>query len=85
VTGSPANFKITGDLTMHGVTKPVTFTGKYLGTANDAWGNTKAAFDATAKIKRADWGLTWNKMVEVGPTVGDQVTLRLKLQAAKAK
>lgn len=83
VVGKKSNFKMTGDLTIKGKTKPVTFEGKYLGTVKDGYGNLKAAFNASAKIKRKDFGLTWDNMVEAGPVVGDEVTISLKVQAAK--
>ena len=83
ISGTPKSFKMTGDLTMKGVTKEVVFDGKYLGSVGDGYGNTKVAFTASSEINRKDFGLTWNKMVEAGPTVGDKVTIDLKIQAAK--
>lgn len=83
LSGKPESFKLTGDLTMKGITKKVTFNGVYKGTAADAYGNIKAAFTATTKISRKEFGLTWNKAVEVGPVVGDEMTIDLKIQAAK--
>lgn len=85
IEGKPESFKLTGDLTIHGVTKKVTLDGKYLGTVKDAYGQQKVAFNATGKINRKDFGLTWGKAVEAGPVVGDEVTLSLKIQAAPAK
>jgi len=85
ITGSFNKFKIIGDLTIKNKTKEVILDGQFLGTANDAYGNTKAAFNATAKINRQDFGLTWSKLVEVGPVVGNEVTINLKVQAARAK
>lgn len=84
VSGTPESFKLTGDLTIHGVTKKVTLEGKYLGTVKDGYGQQKVAFDLKGSINRKDFGLSWGNMVEAGPVVGDQVTLSLKLQAAKA-
>lgn len=84
VSGSPEAFKLTGNLTIHGVTKKVVLDGKYLGTVKDGYGNEKAAFDAKTKISRKDFGLTWNNVVEAGPVVGDEVSISLKIQAAKA-
>lgn len=84
ITGSAQSFKMTGDLTIRGKTKKVTFDGNYRGTAVDGYGNTKAAFVAKAKINRKDFGLTWSNVVEVGPVVGDDVTIELNIQAAKA-
>lgn len=81
--GKPEAFKVTGNLTIKGVTKPVSFDAKYLGAVADGYGNEKAAFSAKAKISRKDFGLTWNNVVEAGPVVGDEVTIELKLQAAQ--
>lgn len=85
IKGSPEKFKLIGDLTIKGVSKKVTFDTQYLGTAADMFGNSKAAFRGIAKINRKDFGLTWSKMVEVGPVVGDEVTLTLNIQAAQRK
>lgn len=85
ITGTNDNFKVVGDLTIKDVTKEVTLTGKFLGVAKDAYGNDKAAFNASTKISRQEFGLKWSKMVEVGPVVGDEVTITLKVQGAKAK
>jgi polyisoprenoid-binding protein YceI len=51
--------------------------------ANDPFGNTKIAFQAKGKINRKDYGLTWSKMVEAGPVVGDEVMIELKVEAGK--
>ena len=83
ISGTPEALKITGDLTIKGKTKSVVLDTKYLGTVKDAYGNEKVAFNASTKINRKDFGLTWSKAVEVGPVVGDEVTLTLKIQAAK--
>lgn len=83
VTGKADALKIKGDLTLHGVTKPVTLDGKYLGVVNDPFGNTKVAFIAKGKLNRKDFGLTWNKAVEAGPVVGDEVNLDFKIEAGK--
>jgi len=83
VSGKSDALKIKGDLTMHGVTKPVVLDGKYTGVANDPFGNTKIAFQAKGKINRKDFGLTWSKMVEAGPVVGDEVMIELKVEAGK--
>lgn len=85
ITGSAEKFKVVGDLTIKDVTKEVTLDGKFLGVVKDAYGNEKAAFNATTKINRQNFGLKWSKMVEVGPAVGDEVTISLKVQGTKAK
>lgn len=85
VTGSKDNFKVVGDLTIKDKTKEVTLDGKFLGLVKDAYGNDKAAFSASTKVNRQDFNLKWGKMVEAGPVVGDEVTITLKIQGAKAK
>lgn len=81
ITGKAENFKMTGDLTMKGVTKEVTLNSKFLGDVNDPFGNHKIAFVANGKINRKDFGLTWNNIAEAGPVVGDEITLSIKLEA----
>lgn len=83
ITGTEKSFKVTGDLTIRDVTKKVTFSGEYKGSVTDGYGNTKAAFVVSTKINRQDFGLKWSNMVEAGPVVGNEVTITLKIQAAK--
>ncbi|MBI3557998.1 MAG: YceI family protein [Deltaproteobacteria bacterium] len=83
IEGTPEAFTAMGDLTIKDVTKEVTLEGKYLGSVKDGYGNFKAAFSAVTKLSRKDFGLTWNSLVEAGPVVGDEVTISLKVQAAK--
>jgi polyisoprenoid-binding protein YceI len=76
--------KLTGDLTLHGVTKTVTVDAEFLGIAKDPWGNTKAGFELSGKIKRSDFGLTWNAPTEAGGVlVSDEVRLLANVQLAK--
>src|SRR5262245_17105194 len=73
--------KLHGNLTIHGVTKPVVLDAEFLGAATDPWGNKKGGFSATTKIDRKDFGLTWNKALETGGAlVGDEVTVRLNVE-----
>jgi len=78
-----AKFKVTGDLTMHGVTKPVTLSieGPTPGMKNP-FGSISSGVSATGKINRKDWGLTWNKPLEAagGVLVGDDVTINVDLE-----
>ncbi|NRD54571.1 YceI family protein [Corallococcus exiguus] len=76
---------VTGDLTMHGVTKPVTLAVEGpTAETKDAWGNVRRGAVATTKIKRSDFGLTWNKALEAGGVaVGDEVTITLDLETTK--
>ncbi|EPG65570.1 YceI family protein [Leptospira wolffii] len=77
--------KVKGDLTIKGVTKPVVLNVKFLGSAKDPWGNQKLAFEAETKIKRTDFGLTWNKTLETGGVlVGEEVTIQIEGQAVPA-
>lgn len=85
IKGKPESFKLEGDLTIRDQKKRVVFDAKYLGAVKDGYGNEKIAFRATTKINRKDFGLTWNSVVEAGPVVGDEVTIELKIQAAKVQ
>jgi polyisoprenoid-binding protein YceI len=74
------HFKLTGDLTMHCVTKPVTLDVEADGTGKDPWGNESASFSATARINRQDWGVSWNKKLDSGGVlVGDNIDLILEI------
>lgn len=83
VSGTLDNMKVAGELTMHGVTKPVVLDTKYTGSVKDPWGNERIAFRASTKLNRKDYGLTWSKAVEAGPVVGDEVSIDLKVEAIK--
>jgi polyisoprenoid-binding protein YceI len=77
---------VTGELTIHGVTREVVFEVEGpTAAAKDPWGNTRMGLSATAKISRQDYGLTWNATLETGGIlVGDEVTITLDLQFVKA-
>lgn len=79
--------KVTGDLTLHGVTRPVVLTVDPLSKeSKDPWGNIRRGTTATAKIDRKDFGLTWNKGLETGGVlVGDEITISLEIELIKAK
>ena len=73
--------KLHGDLTIHGVTRPVMMDLAIHGVGKDPWGNTRAGFTATVKVDRKDFGLTWNKAVETGGVlVGDEVEITLEIE-----
>ena len=75
-----------GDLTIHGVTRQVTFDVNFLGRAKDPWGNERIAFEAETTINRKDYGLNWNAALETGGfLVGDEVKISLSVQAIPAK
>lgn len=76
--------KISGDLTIRGVTHPVILDVEFNGTNKDPWGQTKAAFEATTKINREDFGLTWNQALETGGVlVGKEIKISLDVQAVQ--
>jgi polyisoprenoid-binding protein YceI len=77
--------KVTGDLTIRGVTKQVTFSLEGPSQElKDPWGNSKIGISATTKIKRKEFGLTWNAALEAGGfLVGDDVTITLDIQFAQ--
>jgi polyisoprenoid-binding protein YceI len=80
---SGENWKLTGDLTIRGVTKPVTFDLVFEGAATDPYGNTKAAFSAVGEIERRDWGLTWNVPLENGGMlVSEKFQIEFDIEAA---
>ncbi len=75
-----SEYNVTGDLTMHGVTKPVTFKAEYAGLGKDPFGMTRAGISAKTKINRKDWGLNWNQALESGGfLVSEDVTIELDL------
>ena len=77
-------FEVTGDLTVRGITKPVTLDLEYTGAALDPWGGQRAAFSATTKINREDFGLTWNQALETGGVlVGKDVAIDLEVEAVR--
>ncbi len=71
------DWKLTGDLTIRGVTKPVTFNMTFEGAMTDPYGNSKAAFRADGEIERKEWGLSWNVPLEGG---GVLVSEKFKLE-----
>ena len=78
-------YAVTGDLTVHGVTRPVTFAVEGPSApGKDPWGNTRIGLSATTKINRKDFGLTWNSALETGGfLVGEEVAISLDVQFIK--
>ena len=80
------NYLLEGDLTIRDITRRVTFNIVYGGSMNDAYGNLKAGFKATAVINRFDYNLKWNALTEAGgATVCKNVTIALNLEFAQQK
>ena len=75
--------EVTGDLTMHGVTKEVVLKVELLGKGAGPQGKTVSGWEAKTNLKRSDFGLTWNKMIEGTQMVGDDVEVDLRVEADK--
>jgi polyisoprenoid-binding protein YceI len=77
-------YRITGDLTVHGVTRPVVLEATYEGSGKDPWGGERSGFLATTTIDRKDFGLEWNKTLDTGGLlVGERVELTLEIEAIR--
>lgn len=83
---APGEHKVAGELSLHGVTKNVTFAVEGPSEpGKDPWGNTRIGLSATTKINRKDFGLSWNAALETGGVlVGEDVTITLEIQFIKA-
>jgi len=81
---SDKKYELSGDLTMHGVTKSVKWDVKYNGTIKDPYGNNRAGFKATTTINRKDYGVSWNKALDAGGVaVSDDVDLAVNVELTK--
>lgn len=79
--GAADRFKLSGDLTIRGTKRPVVLDVTAEGRGKDPWGGERAGFSATATIKRSDFGLTWNQVLETGGVVvGDEVKISLDVE-----
>lgn len=77
-------YKLTGDITMHGVTHEEIFDVEFGGTMKDPWGNNRAGFTATTKLNRKIYGIIWNKTLDNGGyMLGDDVDVTLQLEATE--
>ncbi len=78
------SFQLRGNLTIHGVTKPVTLEVTSEGRGNDPWGNERAGYSARARIRRSEFGLTWNQLLEAGGvTVGDDINITIDVELVR--
>ncbi len=81
VTKSDDGLALAGDLTIRGVTKPVTLAVEVLGEGKDPWGNARKLFSARGTLLRSDFGLTWNQALEAGGVlVSDKVEIEIEVQ-----
>ncbi|SDS85304.1 YceI family protein [Paraoerskovia marina] len=79
------DYVIEGDLTINGTTRPVTLETEFSGAATDPFGNPRVGFEASTKISRKDFGLTWNAPLEAGGVlIGDKITITLDVSAITA-
>jgi polyisoprenoid-binding protein YceI len=79
------NLEVTGDLTIRGITHEVTLSVRDISAAQDMRGNSRIGAAASTKVKRSDFGMTWNKALETGGVVvGDVVTITLEVSLVKA-
>jgi polyisoprenoid-binding protein YceI len=82
-TVAPERLRVAGSLTIRDVTREVVLDVECCGRAKDPWGNDRAAFTAAASFDRADFGLTWNRLVEAGVLVGDRVEIDIEVEAVR--
>jgi len=75
---------VTGQFTLHGVTKEIKLRGELNGPVQDPWGKTRIGLSATTKINRLDYGITWNKMLDRGGAmIGEEVKISLNIEAVQ--
>ena len=85
-TRGPDKARITGDLTLHGVTREVALDAEVAGRGKDPWGNERIGFSATGSLDRTHFGLAWNQALEAGGLlVGTRVDIEIDLQAVQPK
>jgi len=79
-------FRVTGDLTVRGATRPASFEVEVREPIRDPFGNVRIAGEGKGKIRRKDWGLTWNQVLEAGALlVGDEIAFTVDIQAIAAE
>jgi polyisoprenoid-binding protein YceI len=84
IRNEAGDWKIDGDLTIVGTTRPVTLDVEFEGAAVDPWGGSRVGFSATTKINREDFGLTWNQALETGGwLVGKEIRIELSVEGVK--
>jgi polyisoprenoid-binding protein YceI len=85
VEGGGHEWKVTGDLTIRDVTRPVVLDVEYTGVVSDPWGGQRAGFSATAEVDREDWGINWNVALEAGGwLVSKKIRLEIEIEAILA-
>lgn len=80
-----SKYKVLGDLTIRGISKPVTLEAELSAPIKDPWGMTRAAGEASGIINRKDWNLTWNQVLELGALlVGEEVRFAIDVEVVAA-
>ncbi len=81
---SETSYRVTGDLTLKGVTKPITFDLEHTGNVIDPWGNARIGFEGSTSVNRKDRGVSWNLALEAGGVlVSENVTLEFEISAVR--
>lgn len=84
IQGDEQNFKLTGDLTIREITRPITLDVTFEGQTKDPWGGERLGFSASGKLDRRDFGLTWNVLLESGGlTVSNEIKIQIEVEAIK--
>lgn len=79
-----SDLRVNGDLTIRGITKAVVLSGLYSGIAKDAQGRERIGFEASTRINRLDYKVTWNRAIEGGGLMlGDDVEINITIEAVK--
>jgi Uncharacterized conserved protein len=80
------DFTVGGELTIRGVTRPITLEATSEGRGPDPWGSERAGFSAKGKVNRSEFGLTWNQVLEAGGvTVGDEIKISIDVELVRQK
>lgn len=80
-----SDYYLDGDLTIKGITKPVTLDLEFNGVSGDPWGGTRAGFSAEGEVNRADYGITYNAALETGGVlIGEKLKVNIEIEAIKA-
>ena len=81
----PEHYRVSGDLTIKGVTKPVSVDLEFTGSAVDPFGNHRIGLEGSTTVNRKDWGVSWNAALEAGGVlVSENVTLEFEVSAIRA-
>jgi polyisoprenoid-binding protein YceI len=84
IEAAGGGYRVTGDLSLHGVTREVVLEAEFAGFGKDPWGNQRAGFSAKGSLDRRDFGLVWNAALETGGVlVGEKVEISIEVEAVK--